>query len=51
VGIVANLNVEGLVCFTRSQHELAADSDVVDLMRSRAREQAVLDNLDEPQAR
>lgn len=28
-----------------------ADSDVLDLMRSRAREQAVLDILDEPQAR
>ncbi len=28
-----------------------ADSDVLDLMRSRAREQAVLDILDEPPAR
>jgi exonuclease V gamma subunit len=28
-----------------------ADSDVLDLMRSRAREQAVLDLLDEPPAR
>lgn len=28
-----------------------ADSDVLDIMRSRAREQAVLDILDEPSAR
>jgi hypothetical protein len=28
-----------------------ADSDVLDLMRSRTREQAVLDILDEPQTR